>query len=200
MPRYERNSKLNIDGLSGAVRFFFEIEALKNLLRTGWVLRGMPQDKVESVADHVFGVALMADSLASQYAPHLNREKILRMVLVHELGEVYAGDITPRENVSKEEKHRMEREGIEKVLAGLPSKAEYLALWEEFEACETPEACWVTQIDRLEFVFQMVACHHRGNFGPDERFGRNDEAIKDPELRKIFKELLALGKFDFKAS
>lgn len=119
MPRFERNHKLNVPNLGGPIRFFFEIEALKGLLRTGWVLCGIPQERVESVADHSWSVALLADALAAEYAPHLDRQKIMRMSLIHELGEIYGDDITPHDKISPEEKHLRERKSVVKVLEGL---------------------------------------------------------------------------------
>jgi len=90
------------------MRFFFEIESLKSLLRTGWVNHGIPQEKAESVAEHSWSVALLAESLAAEYAPQLDRNKIMRMAMVHELCEIYAGDLTIHDHLTAAQKHDIE--------------------------------------------------------------------------------------------
>ena len=112
MPRFEKHSKVAPGGYSPTLpaataanmQLFFEMEGLKSLLRTGWVNHGMSRDKVESVADHTWGVAFLADSLAAQYAPGLDRNKMLRMALIHDFGEVGIGDKTPHDNISRAER------------------------------------------------------------------------------------------------
>lgn len=198
MPRFEKHSKLAPRGATGIIRFFFEIEALKNLLRTGWVNHGMPQDKVESVADHSWSVALLADALAAEYAPHLDRSKIMRMAMIHELGEIYGNDMTPHDNVSKEEKYRIERESVMNVLAGFGNTewGGHLQLWEEHEKGETPEAKWVNQVDKLEMSFQAQAYQTRGLAKLEEFFPYVEKRLEDPALKKIFSKLLALAQKD----
>jgi putative hydrolase of HD superfamily len=73
---------------------------------------------------------------------------------VHDLAEAIVGDITPHDNVSNEDKHAMERKAMEDMaqtmLGSTPESLEILALWEEYEAAETPEALAVKDIDKFE--------------------------------------------------
>jgi putative hydrolases of HD superfamily len=168
---------------------YFELDQLKQLYRQGWLRRGIPPEQCESVAEHVFAMAMLAWWLVDAHYPDLNREKILRMVLVHELGEIYAGDITPGDQMDRAEKLRQERAGLIQVTGKLPGGAEYLALWEEFEAGETREARFVRQIDRLEMAFQAAVYRRLGYPSMDEFFASAEAAVELPELKEILSEL-----------
>lgn len=178
--------------LSPLISAYFELNHLKQLYRQGWLRRGIPPEQCESVAEHVYNMAMLAWWLVDGPFAHLDRDRVIRMVLAHELGEIYTGDITPGDRMSVEEKHRQEREGLIRVVDKLPRGEEYLALWEEFEAGETPEARFVRQIDRLEMAFQASVYEVQGYGKLDEFFATTDAALKDPNLREIFEDLMKL--------
>ncbi len=172
------------------VRFYFEVYALKSLYRQGWLRQGVPREKAESVADHSFGTALLGFLIAEQYFPELDSSKVMRMGLMHELGEIYVGDITPHDHVLLEEKHKLEKDGVVRVLSWLPRGKEYVKLWEEYEARETPEAKFVKQIDKLETALQAEVYRYLGYEGLEEFFGDSTrKQITDPKLIEILDEL-----------
>lgn len=151
------------------LRSFVRMTALKGLYRQGWLKRDVPESRAESVGDHSFGTALLVLLTAGRPPfADVDRDKCLRMALVHELGEVYAGDITPVDGVSKEEKYRRERDAFLAVTAGLPDADELLALWEEFEAGESPEAKLLRRLDRLEMGIQAALLKAEGYDRMDE--------------------------------
>ena len=152
-------------------------EALKALPRTGWLDRGLPPPVVESVADHSFGVALLA--WLSAVARHaagvaLDPCRVLLLALVHDLAEAETGDITPydpaalshetdadarrafleRRHVRDPSRQAMKRaaedEAMRALLAALPRAArdELDSVWEELRSAATPEARFVKQVDR----------------------------------------------------
>ncbi len=177
--------------LSPLVAAYYELDHLKQLYRQGWLRRGVPPERCESVAEHVFGMAMLGWWIVDAYFPGLDRDKVLRMILTHELGEIYTGDLTPGDNVPLEEKHRREREGLWQVVGKLPNGEQYLALWEEFEAGQTPEARFVRQLDRLEMAFQASVYRQQGFENMSEFFASASAAIEDPVLRKLFEEVMA---------
>ncbi|HEY3341621.1 MAG TPA: HD domain-containing protein, partial [Anaerolineae bacterium] len=138
------------------VELYFELNQLKQLYRQGWLRRGVPAERCESVAEHTFGMAMLCMFIADACIPTLDMQKVLRLALLHDFGEIYAGDITPADAVSPEEKHRREREAVQQVFARLPRGAEYLALWQEYEENQTDEARFVKQMDRLEMALQAT--------------------------------------------
>lgn len=176
----------NLDPIIG---IYFQINHLKHLLRQGWLMRGITEDKCESVGDHTFAVALFGLMIAKKYFPKMNAEKIIKMSLVHELGEIDSGDITPLDGISKEEKYKMEEEGIEKMFANFPDGEEYLELWKEFEKKKTPEAKFVKQVDQLEKAMQ--ASVYSIQYGKDlNEFIESARAqIQDEKLIGLLNEL-----------
>lgn len=174
---------------SALVEAYFELNQLKNLYRQGWLRRGIPTERCETVAEHVFSMAVLGWWLVDASFPELNRDAVLRMTLVHELGEIYAGDLTPADGVPAEEKHRREREGLWQVVGKLPRGAELLALWEEFEAGQTAEAKFVRQLDRLEMGFQAAVYKAQGFGDLSEFLASADAAVADPRLRAVLIEL-----------
>ena len=137
------------------------------------------------------GVALLALFLADEYFPELDKGKLLRMGLLHDFGEIYAGDIVPGK-MSLEEKHELERKSVERVLGKLPNGREYLAVWEEFEAGQTAEARLLRELDRLEMGLQAAVYEQDGLGKLDKFFDSADRALSTPELRNIFTALLKL--------
>lgn len=148
---------------------------LKRLKRTGWVDRGVPQGEVESVADHSLLTALTAWIAAAEDVS-LDRDRVLKLALVHDLAEALIGDAPPyepqdvpdrsdaaalreffsvrhlRSAENAAAKREAEQNAAERLLALMPSAIapEFRALWEEYDAQATPEARFVKQVDRLE--------------------------------------------------
>jgi len=135
------------------IEVFYEFNHLKSLYRQGWLRVGIPREHCETVAEHTLGVTLLALFLADEYFPELDKWKLMLMGLLHDFGEIYAGDIVPGK-MTLEDKHRLERKSVEQVFARLPKGNDYLAVWEEFEAGQTAEARFMKEIDRLEMGLQ----------------------------------------------
>lgn len=174
------------------IEIYFQINHLKHLLRQGWLMRGIPENKCESVGDHTFAVVLFGMMIAKKYFPKLNIEKVIKMSLIHELGEIDGGDITPHDGIDKNEKYKIERKGIEKIFVNFPEGKEYLDLWLEFEENKSSEARFVKQIDKLEMAMQATVYSKQygknlGEFIESARARITDEKLLDflDELKKI---------------
>lgn len=172
----------------------YQVMELKRLYRQGWLKRGVDESHAESVADHVFATAMLAMLLAGRPPfEAVDRERAMRMAMVHELGEVYAGDITPVDGVSAEEKHRLEAASLDRVLASLPPplREELHDLWQDFESGTSPEAAFIRQLDRLEMGLQAMSYHAEGYQGMDEFFASARRSVQEPDLRKILELALS---------
>jgi len=99
------------------VELFFEYAQLKNLYRQGWLERGVSERDCETVAEHSFGVALLGYTIAEEYRPDLDSSRVMKLGLLHDVGEIYAGDITPKDNVSLEDKFQREHEAVMKIFS-----------------------------------------------------------------------------------
>ena len=163
------------------IKFFIEVGKLKGMPRRGWVIRGIKNS--ESIAEHTFRVAIMAWVLAGKKHTKLNLEKLIKMALVHDLCEVYAGDTTPYDSIlpkdkkkredllktwprfSGEEKKKLaaqkykkESAGLEKMIKDLPPKLreEIKNLWLDQEKRLSPEGIFFRHVDRTESFLQAA--------------------------------------------
>lgn len=168
---------------------WFEVNQLKQLYRQGWLKRGVGSDQCESVAEHSFGVAMLAMWLADAHFPDLDPLKVLRMALIHDLGEVHAGDLTPSHGVSKDEKTFLERASVQKILEKLSNGDLYLDLWEEYEAGVSDEAVFVKQVDRLEMAMQAGIYQKMNDLDLSEFFNSAGKVINAPQLRVLLETL-----------
>ncbi len=150
------------------IRAYIDLCQLKQLYRQGWLRRGIAEQRCESVAEHSFATALLAMWLAEVDFKGLDMQKIIQIALVHDLGEIYAGDIIPSDLVDSAEKRRLEAESVRRIAENLPVDSDLLELWEEFEQGQTPEARLVRQVDRLEMGLQAVVYQLQGYVGMDE--------------------------------
>jgi putative hydrolase of HD superfamily len=176
--------------LSAMVKVYFEFNHLKQLYRQGWLRRGVPPERCESVAEHSFGVAVLALFLADAHRPDLDRDKLLCMALLHDFGEIYAGDLIPTDAIDPAEKHRREARSANQVFGKLTNGPSYVAAWQEYEAGESAEACFIRQIDRLEMALQASVYQHQGLVDPSEFFNSAGQALSDaPQLRELVEQV-----------
>ena len=131
--------------------FFRRAMELKQLKRAGWVRCGVTP--CESVAEHTFGVSVLA--LVLSRAAGVDRGKCLALAVVHDLAEAIVGDITPADGIAADEKLRREREAIAE-LSRLLNDAEIANLWDEYEHGETPESQLVRDLDAIEMALQAT--------------------------------------------
>lgn len=176
---YDKFDRIDNDILS----FYMKYNQLKNIYRQGWLKVRIGLDhamKCESIADHSFSVALLALTIIEKNMLNLDTFKCIKMAIIHELGEIYAGDYTPYDNITKEEKHIKEREAILQVLSSLDQDNDFLELWEEFEEFETEEAKFIKNVDQLEFLLQACAYGYDAQY-----FKRSLTKIVDPYCKEI---------------
>lgn len=135
--------------------FINEAELLKSVVRDAWTSTG----RQESTAEHSWRLALLASLFLSEF-PKLDRERVLMLCLVHDLGELYEGDISAVLMPDAKAKYETELRAVTRLFSMLPRKAagRYMALWEEYEKAETEEALFVKALDKAETILQ----HNRG--------------------------------------
>ena len=177
-------------GAGGLVDFLLAAGTMKNLPRTGWRLAGIKD--CESVADHSFRVVLIALLLA-ELVEDLDRDKLLRMALLHELPESLVTDLPLKavQLVGRDVKQQAERDAWGHLLPPGPFLNEWRALWEEFEAGRTREAKLTRIADKLEMLLQAYEYERTGyrnldNFWDD---GNLDDHGFEP-IQAILAELL----------
>lgn len=175
------------------LEFAKKVRELKDLKRTGWIEKGVRDP--ESVADHSFMLAILAYVYSKKLG--LDTDKCVKMALLHDICEVYSGDIPDKvrdedQPVPDSEKKRIEEQGLKKMISLLPEDfaSEIYYLWKEFEKRETPEAKLVKDLDKLEMCMQAKEYAKRGNKEKFEEFFEDGNLnIKTPEIRKLFEKI-----------
>jgi putative hydrolase of HD superfamily len=133
------------------IKFLHETEKLKTLLRHSWLSSG----RRESVAEHSWRLALMAILIGPYLKDKVDINKVVKMVIVHDLGEIYYKDNWAF-NKQPKDKEEAERSALKQLTRTLPTelRVEIVSLWEEFEALKTPEARFAKFLDKTEVLLQ----------------------------------------------
>jgi putative hydrolase of HD superfamily len=152
---------MSADELDGVLAFLREAERLKTVTRSGWTSEGQR----ESVAEHTWRLCLMAMLLYGG-APNVDLARLLRMCLVHDLGEALGGDVPAPQQESSTPKAGQERADLLRLTASLPAplRDEIVDLWDEYEAAATPEARLAKGLDKLETILQHTQGKNPADF------------------------------------
>ena len=152
--------------LEQQMRFLVEVDKMKSVYRRTILI---DKTRRESDAEHSWHFALMAMLLEEYADPEkVDCARVIRMALVHDLIEIYAGDTFAYDVQGNQDKRQRETEAADKLFALLPEDqaAEIRALWEEFDAMETPDAQYAAAIDRLQpFLNNYLTQGHTWGLG-----------------------------------
>lgn len=156
---------MNSSDVAGLLAFLRAAEKLKTTTRSAYTSTG----KVESVAEHSWRLTLMASLVAPEF-PGIDVARLVKICLVHDLGEAIRGDIPAPEQARRRvagtaSKATEERRDLVTLVEPLPEslRLELVALWDEYEAAESPEARLAKALDKLETIMQ----HTQGMNPPD---------------------------------
>lgn len=146
--------------INQTIEFIKEIEGLKSVTRTAWTKTG----RRESTAEHSWRLAMLLMVLEEDFKD-VDINKAIKMSLVHDLGELYDGDISAKLQSSDDNKSQMEERAMRRMLTTLPESlsGKIYDLWKEYNECSTKEAKLVKAMDKLETILQ----HNQGK-NPDD--------------------------------
>ncbi len=135
------------------INYYVLCNKLKNVIRTGWKDWSVQRERLESVAEHIFGVQMLALAMKSEYNYDVDILKVIMMIAIHELWETVIWDLTEFQ-ISREEKERIEHEAVHKILKDLVDGEQLEKLFLEFDSHKTKEANFAYQCDKLECDLQ----------------------------------------------
>jgi putative hydrolase of HD superfamily len=151
---------MQADELEGVLMFLRSAERLKTVTRSGWTSEGQP----ESVAEHTWRLCLMAMLLYGR-DPGVDLARLLKMCLIHDLGEAIGGDV-PAPAQKGMDKTEQERADLLQLIAPLPVllRDEVLQLWDEYDAASSVEAKVAKGLDKLETILQHTQGKNPSDF------------------------------------
>ena len=167
------------------IKYYVMCNKLKDVIRTGWKNWNVERERVESVAEHIFGVQMLAIAMKSEYEYDIDIMKVVFMLAVHELGEIVIGDLTMFE-ISKEEKAKREKEAVHKILCGLLDGKEIENLFTEFDSHSTKEAMFAYQCDKLECDLQSRLYDEEGCVDLNKQ--ESNDLLENELVKKLLSE------------
>ena len=167
---------------------------MKRELRHSWLSNG----RRESVAEHTWRMAMMAIVLIPQLDEQINLERLLEMILIHDLPEVYVGD-RPVFKKQQGNKYLLEKKALEKMTKNLPIQTgkHLLDIWLEFEVNVTLEAKIAHALDKMEVIIQ----HNQADIKTWTKIEQTPAYSTEYgnvqcDFNKVFKELRSLIRQD----
>ncbi len=163
---------------------------LKKVQRQGWVDK-LSIKHPESIADHSYSMAIMGMIISDM--ENYNSEKILKMILLHDLAESEIGDYTPGQ-IDLKRKNEIENTAFLKILKDLPDSiiSQYQNIWKEYRENQSLESQLVHQLDRLEMALQAKTYQDEGHSKEQlESFYESaKKGISNPKLKELFTNIM----------
>lgn len=134
--------------LQQQIEFLKEIDTLKTVIRQTYIV---DESRQENTAEHSWHIAMAAITLAEYADEPVDILRVLKMLLVHDIVEIDAGDTFAFDETGYEDKFEREMQSAKRIFGILPDEqgAEFMTIWREFEAAETNDALFANAIDRL---------------------------------------------------
>ena len=145
--------------------FFESVVRLKSVKRAGWVLKAGISNP-ESVSDHTYSMCAIGMILSDMLG--LDTERVMKMIIIHDLAESIIGDYMPGE-ITRKKKRIDERKAMTSILYQMPVaiRSNYKGIWEEYQLNKTQVAKFVHKLDKLEMALQATQYINEGH--PNKR-------------------------------
>ncbi len=166
------------------LNYYVLCNKLKNTIRTGWKDWNVNKERLESVAEHIYGVQMLAIAMKSEYQYNIDISKVIYMLAIHELAETIIGDLTQFE-ISKNEKRKKEHECVHNILSPLIDGHMIESLFNEYDEHQTKEALFAYQCDKLECDLQCKLYNEENLVDLNNQ--ENNVSINDPKVQEYMR-------------
>ena len=167
------------------VKFYVLCNKLKKVVRTGWKDWGVSSERVESVAEHIYGTQMLGLAMWSEFGYDIDISKVIKILAIHELEETVIGDLTQFQ-IDKKEKEKIGHIAVKNILKDLINGEEIESLILEFDARQTPEAQFAYQCDKLECDLQCKIYDEENCV--DLSSQENNSTAKDENVKNCYLE------------
>jgi len=170
---------------ANVVNYYALCNRLKNIIRTGWKDWNVKRERLESVAEHIFSVQMLAIAMNSEYKYDIDIMKVIYMLAVHELEEIYIGDLTCFQ-MSHSDKKKIGHDALESILKDLLDKDQIINIIKEFDERKTNEAIFAFYCDKLECDLQCRLYDEEGCVDINDQ--ENNTTFNDDRVQTLLKE------------
>lgn len=167
------------------INYYVLCNKLKDVIRTWWRDWNVKRERVESVAEHIFGVQMLAIAMKSEYNYDVDIQKVIMMIAIHELWEIIIWDLTEFQ-ITRQEKEKIEHEAVHNILKGLIDGENIEKLFLEFDEHKTKEANFAYQCDKLECDFQCKL--YDGEWCVDLNMQQSCNVAENENVKKLLQE------------
>jgi putative hydrolase of HD superfamily len=173
---------MDTERIKNAINFYALCSKLKDTMRKGPLTWNANRERIESVAEHIYGVQMLAIAIYYQFEYKLDLNKVIYMLAIHELEEIEIGDLAFYET-TKEDKLEKGKKATDYILKDLLGKEEIDKLLDEYNERKTEEAIFAYHCDKLECDIQMKLYDQEGCF--DLNHQPNNPIIELPSVKKV---------------
>ena len=163
------------------LKYYLLTNKLKDTIRSGWKYWNVKKERLESVAEHVYGTCMLATAVWSETLPPVNLAEVLMTLAIHETEEIVIGDLTPFDAGYATKKIKGE-EAVKKIFKDLMAKEVFENLIQNFDNQSTPEAIFAYKCDKLECDLQAKLYDESGAMKLENA---NEQIKKDERIKKL---------------
>lgn len=169
------------------IKYYVLCNRLKNIIRKGWLDWNINRDRIESVAEHVYGTLMLAIAMYYEYDYNLDLKKVIMMLSIHELEETIISDLTEWD-VDSNKKIESGHLATHNILNNIISANELEELILEFDNKSSKEAIFAYHVDKLECDIQCKLYYEENNKCVDMNTQSNNNSFYDERVQKLLKE------------
>lgn len=176
---------METEKIKNLLEFYLLATQLKEKIRSGWKVWNIEKERVESIAEHIYGTCILAIAIDSEFNLNVDIKKVIMMMVLHEIEEIKIGDLTPFDKVTKEEKRAIGKKAVEEVFRFLSKKEDYINLIEEFEEMKTNESLFAKMCDKLEADIQCKLYCEKNYIDMNKK--ENEHLLEDSRIQRLLK-------------
>ena len=167
--------------IENVLSFYVLTNKLKDTIRSGWKYWNVKKERLESVAEHVYGTCMLATAIWSETLPPVNLAEVLMTLAIHETEEIIIGDLTPFDKGYKDKKIKGQQ-AVSEIFKDLLAKEVFVELIKNFDEQSTPEALFAYKVDKLECDLQAKLYDENGFMTLENA---REEIKQDERIKKL---------------